>query len=251
MASKYTGAYPSVYKTIDYQKKLANEANRLAYTSRPKEAHYPEGHPTSQWKAKQNEVAKGFKYWSKASREGASCDVSSGITIRSVYDRNIPLGLWKQLKYMKAHPEAYKKVSIADAKAGDIGHYTKKGVKLKGHIFILHDGDKIKEGSAGNWFFSTTSARKARLDMSDKKRLDIFRAVNKKVYTPLKKGSKGEEVKKLQKWLNWYLGSKLKIDGDFGKVTESKVKQAQKKLSLKQDGVVGSKTILKIEGATK
>jgi hypothetical protein len=46
--AKYTGTYPSVYKVIDYQKKLADEANRLAYTGRPKEAHYPEGHPTSQ-----------------------------------------------------------------------------------------------------------------------------------------------------------------------------------------------------------
>ncbi len=148
--SKYAGAYPSVYKVIDYQKKLADEANRLAYPGRPKEAHYPEGHPTAQWKAVQNKVAKGFKYWSDASRKGASCDVSSGITIRSVYDKNIPLGLWKQKKYMNQHPEAYQKVPVAEAKPGDIGHYTKDGVLHRGHIFIIGEGNQIKEGSAGN-----------------------------------------------------------------------------------------------------
>lgn len=98
----------------------------------------------------QNKVAQGFKYWSDASRKGASCDVSSGITIRSVYDKNMPLGLWKQKKYMDAHPEAYKKVAISEAKAGDIGHYTKSGALRRGHIFILGEGNQIKEGSAGN-----------------------------------------------------------------------------------------------------
>lgn len=251
MASKYTGVYPSVYKTIDYQKKLANEANRLAYTGRPKEAHFPEGHPTKAWKTAQNTVAKGFKYWSKASEEGFSCDVGSGVTIRSVYDRNIPLGLWKQLKYMNQHPEAYQKVSPANAKAGDIGHYTKKGVLKRGHIFILGEGVKIKEASAGNWAFSTTSAKKARFDMSNKKRLTIYRVVNKKIYTPLKKGSKGEEVKRLQRYLNWFLGCRLKIDGDFGKLTEARVRSLQKKLGLKQDGIFGSKTLAKAKEATK
>lgn len=245
-----------MYKTIDYQKKLANEANRLAYPNRPKAAHYPEGHPTKEWKAAQNKTAKGFKYWSKASKGGFSCDVGAGVTIRSAYDKNMPLGLWKQLKYMNAHPEAYQKVSPSNAKAGDIGHYTKKGIVRKGHIFIVGEGDKIKEASAGNWAFSTTNAHKARFDMSNKKRLSIYRPVNKRIYTPLKKGAKGTQVENLQKYLNWYFKNDddlkaLKVDGDFGSITTGRVKLFQRQQKLSVDGVVGTKTLTRMKGVSR
>ena len=52
----------------------------------------------------------------------------------------------------------------------------------------------------------------------------------------LKKGSKGEEVKILQKALN------IKVDGDFGIKTENAVKELQKSKGLVADGIVGKKT---------
>lgn len=52
----------------------------------------------------------------------------------------------------------------------------------------------------------------------------------------LRKGSRGEEVKRLQKTLN------LIPDGIFGVVTEDAVKAFQKAHGLKPDGVVGEKT---------
>ena len=52
----------------------------------------------------------------------------------------------------------------------------------------------------------------------------------------LKLGSKGEDVKVLQKCLN------LKIDGHFGKITEAAVKLFQTKFGLKPDGIVGGYT---------
>ena len=52
----------------------------------------------------------------------------------------------------------------------------------------------------------------------------------------LKKGSKGEDVKKLQKLLN------ISADGIFGSNTEKAVIQFQKEHNLGQDGVVGLKT---------
>lgn len=55
----------------------------------------------------------------------------------------------------------------------------------------------------------------------------------------LKKGSKGEDVRALQRLLiSW--GYKLNIDGDFGSKTERYVKELQKKLGLFQDGIVGA-----------
>lgn len=52
----------------------------------------------------------------------------------------------------------------------------------------------------------------------------------------LKKGSKGDEVKILQKALNVY------PDGDFGPKTEAAVKAFQKSKGLTPDGIVGPKT---------
>ena len=52
----------------------------------------------------------------------------------------------------------------------------------------------------------------------------------------LKVGSKGEDVKKLQSYLN------LCVDGIFGKMTEESVKQFQKENKLTPDGVVGPTT---------
>ena len=55
-------------------------------------------------------------------------------------------------------------------------------------------------------------------------------------------GSKGESVK----WLQWELnrnGANLTIDGIFGKQTKLSVLLFQKNKGLKQDGIVGSRTI--------
>lgn len=54
--------------------------------------------------------------------------------------------------------------------------------------------------------------------------------------TTIKKGSKGEDVKTLQKKLN------LQVDGIFGPLTEEAVKAFQKEKGLSVDGIVGPKT---------
>jgi hypothetical protein len=55
-------------------------------------------------------------------------------------------------------------------------------------------------------------------------------------FKPLKSGSKGESVKKVQKFLG------LKADGDFGPGTEKAVKAFQLANKLKSDGIVDSAT---------
>jgi GH25 family lysozyme M1 (1,4-beta-N-acetylmuramidase) len=68
--------------------------------------------------------------------------------------------------------------------------------------------------------------------------------------TLVKKGDKGVIVK----WVQWYLWrfglltnskgvlSEANIDGDFGEKTEVAVKEAQKRLGISVDGIVGEKT---------
>lgn len=58
----------------------------------------------------------------------------------------------------------------------------------------------------------------------------------------LKKGSKGNEVVKLQKFLTWY-GIKTNDDGNFGGKTEESVIQFQFNEGLTPDGVFGKKSV--------
>lgn len=61
-------------------------------------------------------------------------------------------------------------------------------------------------------------------------------------FPTLRRGSEGELVQSLQKRLNEEIGSGLKVDGIFGKLTEDAVKAYQKAHKLAVDGVVGPKT---------
>ena len=67
----------------------------------------------------------------------------------------------------------------------------------------------------------------------------IIEQKNKKML--LKKGSKGDDVKELQKLLN------ITVDGDFGPATELAVMRFQAQQGLKTDGIVGPKTWSKIQ----
>lgn len=58
----------------------------------------------------------------------------------------------------------------------------------------------------------------------------------------LRRGNQGEAVEELQALLNAKFGFSLEIDGNFGKATETAVKEFQKKNGLNADGVVGKKT---------
>ena len=64
----------------------------------------------------------------------------------------------------------------------------------------------------------------------------------------IKKGSKGDAVKKLQEMLNGK-GYKLTVDGDFGSKTEAAVKAYQKANGLEVDGEVGEHTWASLFGS--
>lgn len=59
----------------------------------------------------------------------------------------------------------------------------------------------------------------------------------------LKYGSKGKEVSNLQKFLNWYASYGLVVDGEFGKYTQSAVREFQAKTGLIADGIFGPKSL--------
>lgn len=59
----------------------------------------------------------------------------------------------------------------------------------------------------------------------------------------LKKSERGEQVRRLQKFLNWYGNYKLEVDGDFGTKTENAVKKFQKENKLTVDGIFGKNSL--------
>lgn len=54
---------------------------------------------------------------------------------------------------------------------------------------------------------------------------------------------KSAEVKKLQKFLNWYMSAGLTVDGYYGKMTKQAVYTYQKHEVLSKDGVFGKKCL--------
>lgn len=64
-------------------------------------------------------------------------------------------------------------------------------------------------------------------------------------------GDKGEQVKRLQMFLNWALGIKLVVDGIIGPKTISAVKKFEKLVGLDQDGLFGKKCLAKAKEFTK
>lgn len=67
----------------------------------------------------------------------------------------------------------------------------------------------------------------------------------------LKRGSTGVQVEYLQKFLNWYLGIKLKVDRDFGAATEEALEKFQVAEGLVKDGVYSTKSHAKAKAYKK
>lgn len=60
-----------------------------------------------------------------------------------------------------------------------------------------------------------------------------------------RRGDKGLQVILVQKYLNWFGNYKLKLDGSYGPKTIAAVKNFQKKMKIKQDGLFGEGSLSK------
>ena len=89
--------------------------------------------------------------------------------------------------------------------------------------------------------------------VTNKKNNKITKVAKKpKIAKPLLKiGSKGAEVKKLQKDLNFVLNSKLTVDGIFGTKTKETLKKFQKSQKIEIDGIYGNNSYKKMKNKIK
>ena len=230
--STYTGALPDL--VVHSGQKIAETAKALAYPKGTKKATYtyPKGKATAAFTAAINRVFPKRSTWSKQCQAGASCDVGAATVIRaSGIDPKIPRGLEEQIPYL-AKSSCFKKTDLkktSDMKPGDVGVYIGK---MKGaHIWIGIGSKLIAEANHTAKFFLHVDTDN--YTSSGKKTWGIYRAC---VPSAIESGDKGSEVTKLQRFLNWFGGYGLAIDGDVGPKTVAAIKSFQSCVHITTDG---------------
>ena len=148
-----------------------------------------------------------------------------------------------------------KKIPDGLLQAGDIIRYKKTSGQ---HTLMYYGGGKIAEAGREHQFPAIESDTK-KYNKSNVKlaTLEVIRAnpTTKTVTRSyLQRGDSGEEIKKLQKYINWFFHGKygkdvLSVDGKFGPHTESYSKLMQSDLGLKDcDGLIGPLTLEAMKG---
>ena len=140
-----------------------------------------------------------------------------------------------------------------------------KGVKWtsSGH-FVCSTDYKVSGGKHYVYVkdsYSNSSLRNGWITYEDNMKNDILKVWSAKLpakastaYVPttpytgklpsktVKKGSKGNDVKAVQNFLNWCIKAGLKVDGYCGSKTTAAIKKYQKQYKLKVDGIFGSQS---------
>ena len=146
------------------------------------------------------------------------------------------------------------KGSVGTLKAGYVIRYRKSG----GQHTVLYIGNGYIAHASRKHAFPRISTSKPWNNSNVKKSsIQVIRAnpITKTVTRYyLQRGDSGEEVKKLQAYINWFFHKKygkdvLTVDGVYGAQTESYCKLMQSELGFKDaDGFVGPKTVEAMKG---
>lgn len=96
---------------------------------------------------------------------------------------------------------------------------------------------------------ATSSNKKATTTSTKKKYSGTFPKLPSRGY--FKRNDNGTQVKYLQKFLNWAVGTNLKVDGIIGNMTLAAVETFQAKYDLTVDGLFGKKSLAKAKTIKK
>lgn len=243
---KYTGEFPDFVKlsgTI-----ISDLAKSCAYPkgTAKKKYRFTTGKPFGKFKEMLNKAYPNRSKWGTLTKAGASCDVFVGTIIRaSGMDKDYPRGIEDgQMTYRTKNFEVLKNMSLANLRAGDIVRFLRKGGG--GHTLVIVDVGGVlykaeaSYSSKGNKYalFGHISSKVKTYKASSYKKCEVIRCTHA-IRNYLQFGDHGEEVKKLQKFLNWYGGYGLKVDGDYGAKTRAAVREFQLKQGLSGDGMFG------------
>ena len=261
----YDGEYPNPMVTVTVERpnteKVVDVAKKLAWpvgTASSKYA-YKGGSATAAFKAALDKVFPKHNSWGKAASKGASCDVFAATVMNSTgIVTNMPRGYDEQKKYTNANLSKITRNNVKPlsvGKAGDMILYTKNASGSSHHVIILGNGviyEAQYEKTYGHVNTSTSKINTSRPKVIIFRAKGTYKTTTTRQY--LMRGDKGDEVKKLQQYINWFFQDKygkdvLKVDGSFGAGTESYAKLMQSDLGFTDcDGLVGPKTVEAMKG---
>ena len=239
----YSGAFPDL--VTHSGQIIAYTARDLAYAKGTKKATYtyPKGKAKATFTKAINKVYPKRSSWSKQCQAGASCDVGAGTILRYAgIDTKVPRGLQEQLTHFKKSSlwknTGLKKCSLA----GDVAMQPSPSA----HIWIgLGDGN-IAEANH-TWKFFEHIVKDTR-KINGKAKSGVYRCTKS---SPIKKGDRGTEVKKLQAFLNWAGYNCGTADGVAGDKTDSAIRAFQKANGLTVDGQFGNGSLAKAKAVKK
>lgn len=241
----YQGEYPNITVTTDRGKDLVKKADAYCwpYGTDKKKYAYKTG---SAKKAYKTDLKKYMKKTAKVSQSDCGYFVSTCVRACGISSNFLALPGSSKDKYPSVPSTmyiAFKGKAIPDGtlKAGDIIRYRKSSGQ---HTLMFYAKGKIAEAQRSNNFPAIKKDTKKYNASSVKKSTIQVLRTKGTTRNYLQKGDTGEDVKRLQSYLNWYdPNNKLSVDGGFGSATEKAVINFQQEQKIVADGKVGQKTL--------
>lgn len=245
-------AYAGNYPDLNRKKKLLDKAKKFAWKKGTKESkyRYPSGRPLNAFKSALKEYCPNHDQWGDAPSKGASCDVFVCVCARaSGLSKAFPRGLQEQFTFKSQNfirKEYHNIAPSSKMKEGDIVMFD---YNSGAHTVILGKGCYYEANY--KTYFGHTNGSLSRL--KDKYPLVvILRPKNS-----LSLGDKGTQVKRLQKYMNWFFG-KTVIDtkgseyGVYGKTTQKYAIKMREALGMKpMDGKIGLVAVSRMKAYRK
>ncbi len=235
--------YIVVHYTANNGDKAVNNANYFKNNIVKASAHYFVDDTTVYQSVLDNYIAwsvGGSKYNNNGGKHYGKCTNSNSISIE----------LCDVTKDSKIYPSAK---TIENAIELTKKLMKKYGIKTD---HVIRHYDVTGKSCPAYWCGSNEKDKKWKTEFHNKL-ITQTQSSTKKKYAgtfpigTLKKGSKGIQVKNLQKFLNWYGNYNLKVDGNFGSATEKALKIFQKATGLTADGIYGPKSLAKAKAIKK
>lgn len=226
----YQGTFPTLPpKTA----KIAVEC-AYAYGTKLSKYRYKGGKPKEAYKKRLNQAYPNRSGWKYAkSRAGASCDVFAGTDLRCSGYKDAPHAMSQMVNWCRKNLK-----SVTKMQNGDIltrTNHVMICVDLKGKMRVANAHFQDHGGTYG-------------IIQSVGKHTHIWRPTGTSYFS---KGDTFTDVKKLQKFLNWYGQYDIKEDYVFGTKTEEAVCDFQTKEGLNVTGRFGPDELKKAKVVTR
>lgn len=241
---KYTGELPDL--VLHGRQKIASIAIEMSY---------PLGTPSSKyyWKTgkrrplydkalKEVWGSERSRWKYSESRQGASCDVGAATIIRySGVDKSISHALAVQLDQVPKHKKIWKATNVKHAKKMEPGDL---GLRTGGHAWVCAKKGIMAESSFTNKYFLRLT--KNYTSAGSWSRWTVYRSIKE---IAIREGDETAQVKRLKKFLNWFGNYGLDATNPrCNQKTVNAIKNYQKKMGLKVDGIFGKAELKKAGG---